>query len=182
MGVNCRRRTMPFVGTLAVLALATLRGANAQDTTNATCLSNYSFLYNSKGQSPCLVAAYVAGVCNGGQFNVPALIDGAHYTGPLTSDANNCLCSSIFYCLMSACGLCQNGPVITWTDWTKNCSTVYLTVYPENIPSVTAIPAWAYVNFSVRIFLYIFRFIMSRFLFHGHAALRSISQQDPTTK
>ncbi|TDL21522.1 hypothetical protein BD410DRAFT_294557 [Rickenella mellea] len=141
MGVNVGKRWM-------VLALAALAGAQAQ-TTNATCLSTFDFLNNSKGQSPCLVAAYVAGACNGGQYDVSALDVGEHYIGPSTSLVNNCQCSSIFYSLMSACGVCQNRTIITWTSWHANCKNIYLTVYPENIPSGTAIPAWAYADVSV---------------------------------
>ncbi|TDL21537.1 hypothetical protein BD410DRAFT_898873 [Rickenella mellea] len=147
MGVNLRKRATMMAGAFAVWALAALPGAQAQ-TTNATCLSTYAFLYNSKGQSPCLVAAYAAGACNGGQYDVSALDVGEHYIGPSTTLVNNCQCSSILYSLMSACGVCQNRTIITWSSWDTNCKNVYLTVYPEDIPSGTAIPAWAYVNVS----------------------------------
>ncbi|TDL21519.1 hypothetical protein BD410DRAFT_294400 [Rickenella mellea] len=144
------KRAMTILGALAVLALTALPGVAAQ-TTNATCLSSYSFLYNSKGQSPCLVAAYAAGACAGGQFEVSALDDSELYTGPsvATADTNICLCSSIVYSLMSACGVCQNRPWLTWNSWDTNCKTVYLTVYPKDVPEDTVIPTWAYADVAV---------------------------------
>ncbi|TDL21359.1 hypothetical protein BD410DRAFT_789792 [Rickenella mellea] len=136
-----------IVGAFAILALAALHRAQAQ-TTNATCLSTYAYLYNSRGQSPCLVAAYAGGACNVGTFNVPALALDYEYFGPDQGFGNNCLCSSILYSLLSACGVCQSHAIITWSRWKTNCTTVYLSVYPEDIPSGTAIPAWAYLDIS----------------------------------
>ncbi|TDL21524.1 hypothetical protein BD410DRAFT_294509 [Rickenella mellea] len=136
---------------LAVWVLATLPCALAQ-TTNAICLSAYAFLYNSRGQSPCLIAAYAGGACNGGVFDVPALDVGEQYVGPSTTLVDNCQCSSIFYSVISACGVCQNQTIITWSSWDTNCTTVYVSVYPEAISTGTAIPAWAYVNVSVWLF------------------------------
>ncbi|TDL21525.1 hypothetical protein BD410DRAFT_840475 [Rickenella mellea] len=147
MVVNLSKRATVIVSALVVWVLATLPGALAQ-TTNATCLSTYAFLYNSRGQSPCLVAAYAGGVCDGGPYDVDALDVGTHYAGPPAAKVNNCQCSSVFYSLLSACGLCQNRTIIPWSSWDTNCKNVFVTVYPEDIPSSTAIPAWAYVNVS----------------------------------
>ena len=78
-----RRRILAVAG----VVLGGLSQASAQILSNASCLSTYeavrsplpnvgynhadndSFLsqfYNSKGQIPCLVAAYLGGACNGG--------------------------------------------------------------------------------------------------------------------
>ncbi|KIM59977.1 hypothetical protein SCLCIDRAFT_1217234 [Scleroderma citrinum Foug A] len=102
---------------------------------------------NSKAQSPCLVAAYAQGVCSKGTFSVDPLLSTYHYLGPSVDAANSCECNSITYNLMAACSACQNGSYVNWSSWSTNCSTIYL-VYPEEIPSGTAIPHWAYQDVS----------------------------------
>lgn len=119
----------------------------AQQTT-AVCLSQYNWMDNSKGQNPCLIAAYVQGVCSGGQFTVDALDPGTHYVGPYADEANACECGTVTYSLISACSICQNRTYITWSSWAYNCTLPY-TGYSESIPSGTAIPQWAYQNVSL---------------------------------
>ncbi|KAM6502617.1 hypothetical protein JOM56_002594 [Amanita muscaria] len=36
-----------------------------------------------------------------------------------------------------------------WNNYTQNCSTVYLTIFPSPIPSGTKVPHWAYLNVSI---------------------------------
>ncbi|KAH8116796.1 hypothetical protein DFH11DRAFT_1132575 [Phellopilus nigrolimitatus] len=131
---------------LVALALAGLHGANAQISSNATCLPSWADLYNSKGQSPCLVAAYLAAACNGGQYSVSAIEKGQHYIGPTADLVTPCLCSSVTYMMMGACSTCQNTTVITWEDWSSACSDVYFDTYPEDINQDTAVPGWAFEN------------------------------------
>lgn len=120
--------------------------------TNATCLPQYGWMYNSKDQSPCLVAAYVQSVCFGSQYTVPALdpknYPYDYYPAPSADEANSCECNTVTYSLLSACAWCQNLTYTDWPDWKFYCSTEYLG-YPENIPSGTAIPQWAYQNVVV---------------------------------
>ncbi|KAI5119184.1 hypothetical protein M0805_000638 [Coniferiporia weirii] len=134
---------------LAVLGLVGLQRTAAQVTSNATCFSNLEGLYNSKGQSPCLVAAYLGSACNGGQYDVSALIDGQHYVGPTTAQANPCLCNTVIYSVMGACSTCQNGTIITWDSWSAACSNVYIDTFPEDIPADSAVPGWAYENVTI---------------------------------
>jgi hypothetical protein len=86
--------------------------------------------YNSLGQSPCAVAAYLQSVCGHGGaandlaisfprffhkdrravFTIPTLTsEGTVYTGPTgPSDEDDlCKCNTVVYSLMSACGACQ---------------------------------------------------------------------------
>ncbi|KIM62167.1 hypothetical protein SCLCIDRAFT_120554 [Scleroderma citrinum Foug A] len=132
---------------LAILATGLLSmrplWASAQQTT-AVCMSQYDWMDNSKSQNPCLVAAYAQGACSGGQFTVDPLDANTHYVGPYVSEANPCECNSITYNLIAACSICQNRTYIAWSSWSTNCTTVYPGVYPENVPSGTAIPHWAY--------------------------------------
>lgn len=66
----------------------------------------------------------------------------SHYLGPPLSSANSCLCSTVAYSLMSACGICQGSDIIkyvlppcvsslfdtkmylSWSTWSANCATV----------------------------------------------------------
>ncbi|KAG6333493.1 hypothetical protein ID866_5596 [Astraeus odoratus] len=132
---------------LAIVAIAWLSVGPLRVTaqqSNTTCLSQYNWMDNSKGQNPCLVAAYVQGVCDGGQFTVDPLDPNTHYVGPYADEANDCECNTITYSLISACSICQNRTYIAWSSWSFNCSTVYPSIYPEDIPSGTAVPNWAY--------------------------------------
>ncbi|KAI6005616.1 hypothetical protein EDD15DRAFT_653028 [Pisolithus albus] len=101
---------------------------------------------NSQNQNPCVVAAYTMSVCWPGPFDVPALGPGIYYyhvNGPPTA----CECTTVAYCLISACAACQNGTYFNWPFWSANCSAVYVG-YPFTIPIGTVIPQWAYQNSS----------------------------------
>ncbi|KAF8136781.1 hypothetical protein EV363DRAFT_1320525 [Boletus edulis] len=117
-------------------------------TTAATCLSSFSWMFNSKNQSPCQVAAYLQGACNGGQFSIPALPNGTHYTGPYADEQNPCQCSSVTYNVISACGICQNHTIVNWSTWDFNCSTVYPGVFAPGVPDGTAVPQWAFQDLT----------------------------------
>jgi hypothetical protein len=98
--------------------------------------SSYPFLigfqtFNSLGQDPCLVSAYLESTCNGGSpssfflyhlpiltsrtaFSVPALQPGYEYTGPSIDDYNLCKCNTVVYSLLSACDACQGAEWISY--------------------------------------------------------------------
>jgi hypothetical protein len=86
--------------------------------------------YNSLGQNPCTVAAYLMSTCNGGcelssslpcpcifepcrlisfsAFAIKTLAPGYHYTGPGGyDDTDLCKCNTVTYSLLSACVACQ---------------------------------------------------------------------------
>jgi len=107
-------------------------------------LVDFNWMSNSKNQNPCVVAAYLQGACNGGQFTVDPLPNGTHYTGPYGDEQNECQCSSVTYNTVSACGLCQNHTIVSWSSWDTNCTTVYPGVFPPGIPDGTAVPQWAF--------------------------------------
>jgi len=119
--------------------------------TNATCNSTGSFdwAFNSLGQSPCLVAAYLGSVCSAGQFFVPALGPSQFYSGPNVENANDCRCNSVFYSTISACAACQGNEYLKWSSWYTNCSSVFVSEYPEDIPTGTKVPHWAYENVTI---------------------------------
>jgi len=124
-------------------------GVQAQ-TTSVTCAAGYTYLFNTEGQSPCLIAAYLENACEpaGASWDVDALTGNEHYTGPYVENANYCSCSSVTYVLLSACAACQNDEWNGWTLWKTNCTASITTVaqWPLDVPQGTEIPAWAYQN------------------------------------
>jgi hypothetical protein len=52
--------------------------------------------------------------------------------------------------LYMACTGCQNASIQTWQFWRFYCEAVYITQYPNIIPYTTAVPHWAYLNYTVR--------------------------------
>jgi len=121
-------------------------------TTQVTCSSEYSYLSNSLGQNPCVIAGYLEDACvtTGGLWNIPALPAGESYVGPGIGQATYCTCSSVSYSLVSACGACQGENWVDWTNWRQNCSAADVSIgsFPLNIPEGTAVPAWAYQDVS----------------------------------
>jgi len=93
-----------------------------------------------------VVASSLLAVCNDGSYDVLALPDGTHYSGPTSTGFNPCQCSTVSYSLMSACGLCQNRTIAMWSSWSLNCPTVYVDSFPEPIPSGVSVPGWAYLD------------------------------------
>jgi len=69
-----------------------------------------------------------------------------HYTGPFADEANPCQCSTVVYSLVSACATCQNRTIEGWVAWSGNCTSVYISQFPEQIPPATAFPGWAYLD------------------------------------
>ncbi|KAG1832053.1 hypothetical protein EV424DRAFT_82267 [Suillus variegatus] len=132
---------------IVVLAAAVLvpRGAFAQ-TSSVICLSSYGWMNNSLQQNPCVVASYLESVCNGGDFSISPLPPDTHYAAPTVAEANLCECSTVTYSLVSACGACQNATYLTWSSWSYNCSSVSTQQFPDDIPSGTAVPNWAYLD------------------------------------
>jgi len=113
--------------------------------TEAVCnITSLSWTFNSLGQSPCLVAAYMLNPCStDGDVDVPTSGPGQHYA--LDDGANPCQCNSVSYSLLSACASCQEGEIDSWTDYTDNCTQVYPDgQYGFAIPAGTAVPKWAY--------------------------------------
>ena len=97
--------------------------------------------YNSLGQNPCWVAAYMLSICGNDSksfycllclaffehyhlvffvaFTMWPLQPGGSYFGPSSAqDSNLCKCNSVTYSLLSACGGCQGG---TWIPYDSCC-------------------------------------------------------------
>ncbi|KAH7908770.1 hypothetical protein BJ138DRAFT_1181525 [Hygrophoropsis aurantiaca] len=140
----------------AAVSFAGLQRAFAQPPNSAgVCLAStgYSWAVNSLNQDPCQVAndLFAADPCNQTDVSYPPLTvitgSGSYYTGPQANQSTSCTCNTVIYSLASACGLCQNGTFLYWSEWTDNCyatDTVYQE-WPASIPSDTTIPPWAYM-------------------------------------
>ncbi|KAI9452880.1 hypothetical protein BJY52DRAFT_891820 [Lactarius psammicola] len=113
------------------------------------CPSSWSWSFNSLGQTPCAVAAYLQGVCNNGVFTIPNLDPGNSYTGPTgPGDANDlCKCNTVVYSLMSACDACQGAKWFSWKSWSRNCTSIDPpTTFSNLIPSGTRVQEWAFLD------------------------------------
>ncbi|KAI0716780.1 hypothetical protein C8Q76DRAFT_417415 [Earliella scabrosa] len=126
-----------------------------EGTTNATCFEEFNWMRNSKGQSPCLITAWMSVPChpNPGWFVSGPLTPGTFYLGPPAgSDVFECQCNTVLYSVYAACAFCQrhtdNLGIANFTLFTENCpaESIRGAVYPENIPDETAIPSWAYLD------------------------------------
>ncbi|KIL68694.1 hypothetical protein M378DRAFT_822990 [Amanita muscaria Koide BX008] len=129
----------------ALLSYATC--ANAQE---ANCTdTSYGWAFNSLGLSPCRVAEQLASPCNI-NVSITQLPNISYaYFGPPAGEADPCRCSSVYYSLLAGCAACQDANWMRWNNYTQNCSTVYLTIFPSPIPSGTKVPHWAYLNVSI---------------------------------
>jgi len=119
---------------------------NGLITTDAKCQSGFDWTFSSIGQSPCDVAAELASVCVGGDFNLDPLDPGFVYAGPTQTNQNSCRCSSVYYSLLSACAYCQGRSYVRWSVYSGNCSTVYVATYNQQIPDGVKVQAYAYLN------------------------------------
>ncbi|KAI1797095.1 hypothetical protein LXA43DRAFT_502168 [Ganoderma leucocontextum] len=127
--------------------------ASAQ-ATDATCLSEYAWMTNSLGQSPCWVTAWLYVPCwgSGESSHVNKLTVGSPYTGPWKAQGPQCECNTVIYSTLAACGICQIGDVTgvqaieKWPMYSTNCSTTYNETYPWGILGGTAVPEWAFLD------------------------------------
>ncbi|KDQ18411.1 hypothetical protein BOTBODRAFT_143431 [Botryobasidium botryosum FD-172 SS1] len=117
-------------------------------TTTAVCQSGFDWMSNSKGQSPCLIAAYLGSACiSSGEFTVSGLTGpGNQYAEPTSTSYTECKCNTVYYDILSACAICQAGLADLWSDWILQCpkSMVLVGQFPYTPP--TEVPAYAYYD------------------------------------
>jgi len=116
------------------------------------CGTSWGWTFNSLGQNPCTVAAYLMSTCNGGSFTIKSLAPGHHYTGPSDyDDADSCMCNTVTYSLLSACAACQGEEWIWWPKYTYNCTNVLpASSFPNPVPDGTHVPYWALIDVTVK--------------------------------
>ncbi|KAF8465594.1 hypothetical protein DFH94DRAFT_821701 [Russula ochroleuca] len=106
--------------------------------------STWKWSFNTLGQSPCTVTAYMMGTCNGGEYPLPPLDSGGLYF-----DHNPiiflCECTTVGYSLFSACAACQGGSC--WQEWANQCAaTLPPSEFPNLVPSGVRVPQWALID------------------------------------
>jgi len=131
-----------------IFILPALAGPAFAQISWATCtVEGYEWSYNSLGQNPCAVAAYLVSPCNDGTFNLSAISSGWVYVGPTSLVEDVCLCNTVVYSLYSACAACQGAGWISWSRWASNCSSVSPpTTYSPVIQNWMRVPYWAYLD------------------------------------
>jgi len=129
-------------------AVLSVVGQTSPVTVTQCVSSGFGWAINQNNQTPCLVAAYLESAC-GDATNIPAVPAGNHYLGPTTSEANPCRCNSVTYSAISACAGCQNRTYTDWSTWKQSCTVVYLTIFPESLPSAVEVPSWAYLDITL---------------------------------
>ncbi len=102
--------------------------------------------FNSLNQNPCTVAAYLESVCNNGggcactciavssisslaAATIDPLPPGWVYRGPSDRNlygADLCLCNTVTYSLLSACGACQGNSWITCAEISCLCRSSFM--------------------------------------------------------
>ncbi|KAH9961645.1 hypothetical protein BGW80DRAFT_1358154, partial [Lactifluus volemus] len=112
---------------------------------NCTQPSGWDWSYNSLGQSPCTVAAYMMSTCSSdGVWNMSnsPMSFGKGYT---PTRGNLCMCNSLMYSLLCACSGCQGGGWFPWDIWSGACNTT-TAPFPHPVPCGTTIPHWAVID------------------------------------
>ncbi|KAF8627288.1 hypothetical protein AX17_006333 [Amanita inopinata Kibby_2008] len=132
--------------TLAALLALPALGQRMGSTTDVVCGAQFSWMKNSMGVSPCLLAATLSGACSAGNWFVP-LLHGGSYSPP-GKNASYCTCSWAVYNFLGACTACQGSSLIdTWSYYSDGCGSYETNVYfPTNeatLPTGTLIPYWA---------------------------------------
>ncbi|KAI0255574.1 hypothetical protein BJV78DRAFT_1151536 [Lactifluus subvellereus] len=80
------------------------------------CSLTLQWTFNSLGQDPCQVAAYLLATCSGGSFSLAPLYLGPSYPGPsVIDDGDLCLCNTVTYSLLT-------GRWTTWPRYSSNCT------------------------------------------------------------
>ncbi|KAH9973135.1 hypothetical protein BGW80DRAFT_286847 [Lactifluus volemus] len=112
--------------------------------------SGYGWTFNSIGQSPCGVAAFLFSTCNGGSFALQPLPQGYMYTGPTSHNAT-CGCSTVLYSVLAACGACQGDTWYIWNDFSTNCTSgkVSASSFPNPVPAGIRVPHWALIDVTI---------------------------------
>ncbi|KAF8328047.1 hypothetical protein F5887DRAFT_152959 [Amanita rubescens] len=133
---------------LVVAPVNAVQDSISSNTPNCTT-DQYNWTFNSMGQSPCYVANTLIEQCTGQTYNFASLPFGNVYIFTPPFSNNSCYCNTVWYSLISACAICQNGFIFTWPMYSQNCTQTYLTKYPDPIPSNTIVPSWAYLDVTV---------------------------------
>ncbi|KAI9459704.1 hypothetical protein BJY52DRAFT_1265151, partial [Lactarius psammicola] len=100
--------------------------------------------YNSIGQDPCTIVAYLMATCYNGEYSISSIRGPTYaYLGPsILQSTNKCDCSTVSFNLFSACSKCQGGATSSWTYYSENCTISY--------PPQTRVPQWVLQDTTIK--------------------------------
>ncbi|KAF8518539.1 hypothetical protein BU17DRAFT_90880 [Hysterangium stoloniferum] len=134
--------------TVGLISLLFALGVDGQATTTAVCTLDPWRIQKVRAHAkwPPHYRQHVMAELS--DYEIPAIPKGDLYIGPDVGYSNRCICSSVTYSMVSACGACQGASEIRWSNWIKNCTDTDITLgqYPLSIPPGISIPAWAFLN------------------------------------
>ncbi|KAH9014364.1 hypothetical protein EDB83DRAFT_274759 [Lactarius deliciosus] len=134
----------PRTPILTSLILLAARGLVAQ-IMGPDCNLSWEWTFNTLGQSPCTVAAYMLGTCNDSVFTIDELEPGNSYTG--SDSADDCQCNIVTYNLLSVCDACQGAYWRNWSDYSFDCTSRLSPLeFPNPVPPGTRVPQWALLD------------------------------------
>ncbi|KAH9026645.1 hypothetical protein EDB84DRAFT_336141 [Lactarius hengduanensis] len=140
---------MPSLAVLTLVLLAASELVVAQ-IMGPDCNVTMDWSFNSLGQSPCIVAAYMLATCNSSVFILQPLQPGNSYTVSDGSIFDNCLCTSVAYNLLSVCDACQGQNWRAWSNYSSNCLDRLTPLpFPYTVPLGTRVPQWASVDHTL---------------------------------
>ncbi|ELU39683.1 glycophorin A domain-containing protein [Rhizoctonia solani AG-1 IA] len=149
-----------FVASAIAVPLCRYVLGEAIDILNAAWPKAFAKFFNSRGQSVCLVGAYLGAQCttDNSVSHVHSQFKLATDRGisPQPSKLKHSLvmvlesCNSVMWNLMSACALCQGKAFGSWGQWMASCPPSMITVgkYPIPLPKGVTVPSWAYYDFT----------------------------------
>jgi len=135
---------------LLIFSSSATAGAQIFAPNCSTADSEWDWTFNSLNQNPCIIAAYLESACNNGEASIYPLPQGWTYQGPSNPDLygdDSCLCNTVTYSLLSACGACQGNDWVTWSEYVYNCTkTLPPSTFPSPVPAGTSVPQWALLD------------------------------------
>ncbi|KAI9443922.1 hypothetical protein H4582DRAFT_1045539 [Lactarius indigo] len=142
-----RKPRMPSLAVLISLVLFATSGFVVAQITGPDCNLSWEWTFNTLGQGPCIVAAYMMGTCNDSVFTIDKLKPGNSYTAH--GSIGDCQCNIVTYNLLSVCDACQGVYWRTWSDYSFNCTNdegLSSSTFPNAVPPGTRVPQWALID------------------------------------
>ncbi|KAK8850723.1 hypothetical protein IAR55_004643 [Kwoniella newhampshirensis] len=147
---SARLNHQPRITLLQVLLILSLLWfETTAQTTSAACVFNSttSRLFNSAGESPCLVWSKLQSLCipSTSYINVPPLLDPTWAYNSPNGQSTQCQCNVVSYSLMAGCTFCQWGSssIPSEQAWSSACQSYDSQGLVFNETAVD-IPGWAF--------------------------------------
>ncbi|KAK1230574.1 hypothetical protein PQX77_006311 [Marasmius sp. AFHP31] len=133
-----------FKASLLLWAPSILQSSLVGAQIHATCTnSSFAWSFNSMRQSPCEIGESLGRVCRSA-FTIQPLPEGYFYSGINAPSVTPCVCNTVYYTLLSVCGLCQGGSADRFDLWSENCTSTS-TTFPPTIPAGVNVPNYAFL-------------------------------------